>query len=275
MQPTRDARANAEPQGTSPRALAIVVLLALLATLAVNVLANLLPLNGRTTGSIVANFQELFRPAPYVFSIWSLIYAGLSAFAVFQLLPRQRENPRLKRIRGLFLWSSAANMAWLFLWHYELFAATLLAMLVLLVLINQRLHWGSGEQSVAELVCVEAPFRVYLAWISVALLSNLSVFVEAAQLLPAGVSPTQFAIGLILLATFVSALVGLVRHDPLYLAVVIWAFIGIVVRNGQASPVSGVAMAGVLVLAACAIHALLWNRSHGAAPPFHRAGTAT
>lgn len=263
---------------TNSRAQAYVVALALVATLVVNVLANLLPLNGRTTGAVAQGFQELFRPAAYVFSIWSFIYAGLIAFSIFQLLPKERANARLNRIRAPFLWSCAANMAWLFLWHYELFAATLIAMaalLVALVVINQRLHWGSGEQKVAELLCVEAPFRIYLAWVSVASLANVSLFVEAARLLPSGVSLEQFAIALVLLATAISTAVGLLRHDALYLAVVIWAFVGIAVRNGQTSPVSGVAMAGVLILGAVSIQALLWNRSHGAAPGFHRAGTAT
>ena len=145
-------------------------LLALITTIAVNGLANWLPLNGHTTGELAARFTERFRPASYTFSIWLLIYAGLVAFAFFQALPRQRENPRLRAIDGPFLASCAANVAWIFCWHYQLISASLIAMLVLLVsliVINQRLHWGSGEQSVAELWCVEAPFRVYLAWISV------------------------------------------------------------------------------------------------------------
>jgi hypothetical protein len=128
---------------------------------------------------------------------------------------------------------------------------------------------------VAELWCAEAPFRIYLAWISVATLANLSAWVEARALLPAGMDSVSFAIALILLATVVSAIVGWLRHDALYLAVIVWALVGIVMRNGASSAVSGVAMAGILVMAALMLYALLWNRRHGAAPPFHRAGTAT
>lgn len=260
------------------RARAWLDLIALLAVLAVNVLASWLPLNGHTTGELASRFTERFRPADYTFTIWLPIYAGLLAFCVFQLLPSQRHNPRLSAISGPFLLSCAANIAWIFFWHYQLITASLLVMLVLLVsliVINQRLHWGSGEQPVAELWCVEAPFRMYLAWISVATLANVSAWVEAHSLLPVGMSAESFAIGLVLLATVVSALVGALRHDALYLAVIVWALIGIVIRNGASSAVSGVAMAGVLIASALMLRALFWNRRHGAAPPFHSAGTAT
>ncbi len=72
----------------------VINILAVILTLVVNGLANALPLNGRTTGSISDGFQVLFVPAGYVFSIWGLIYIGLIAFGIYQALPSQRANPR-------------------------------------------------------------------------------------------------------------------------------------------------------------------------------------
>ena len=60
--------------------------LAVVATIVVNGLANALPLNGQTTGEISDRFQVYFVPAGYVFSIWGLIYLGLLTFAVYQAL---------------------------------------------------------------------------------------------------------------------------------------------------------------------------------------------
>ena len=68
--------------------------LGLLLTIAVNAAANAIPLNGRTTGAISNAFENPIAPAGYVFSIWSLIYAALIAFVVYQALPSQRNNPR-------------------------------------------------------------------------------------------------------------------------------------------------------------------------------------
>src|SRR5512141_3414830 len=107
----------------------IAVCITILATLIVNTLANALPLNGLNTGQISDRFQVYFVPAGYVFSIWGLIYLGLIAFAVFQALPAQRRNPRL---RATGWWISLGGLAistWIFLWHYQRFPLTLIAML--------------------------------------------------------------------------------------------------------------------------------------------------
>ena len=71
----------------------IAVLLVTIATIAINTLAVTLPLNGKSTGEISDGFPVLFTPAGYVFSIWSLIYVGLIAYSIYQLLPAQRANP--------------------------------------------------------------------------------------------------------------------------------------------------------------------------------------
>ena len=76
----------------------ILVILSVLVTLVVNILANALPLNGQNTGQISDRFNVYFVPAGYVFSIWGFIYIGLIAYAIFQALPSQRENPRLRRV---------------------------------------------------------------------------------------------------------------------------------------------------------------------------------
>ena len=63
----------------------ISVVVALIITIAVNVLSNAIPFNGLTAPEIADSFDVYFVPAGYVFSIWSLIYLGLIAYAVFQL----------------------------------------------------------------------------------------------------------------------------------------------------------------------------------------------
>ena len=102
-------------------------------TLLVNGAANALPLNGQTSGEISDRFPIYFVPAGYVFAIWGFIYLGLILFAVYQALPANRENKTLQRISPFYWLSSIANSVWLFLWHYEKFPLTIVAMVVLLV----------------------------------------------------------------------------------------------------------------------------------------------
>ena len=72
----------------------ISVVAALILTIVVNILSNAIPFNGLTAPEIADSFDVYFVPAGYVFSIWSIIYLGLIAYAVFQFLPAQRNNPR-------------------------------------------------------------------------------------------------------------------------------------------------------------------------------------
>ena len=105
----------------------VLVALSVAATLVVNVLANALPFNGITTAQVSDQFHVYFVPAGYVFSIWGLIYIGLIAYAVFQALPAQRENPRLRKVGCFVVLGCLANSVWLFLWHYQQFPLTLVA----------------------------------------------------------------------------------------------------------------------------------------------------
>ena len=93
----------------------LAVILSILATIVVNGLANALPINGQNTGEISDRFQVYFVPAGYVFSIWGLISLGLIAYAIYQALPSQRENPRLRAIGWLVVLSGVANSVWIFL----------------------------------------------------------------------------------------------------------------------------------------------------------------
>src|SRR5512139_2538622 len=127
----------------------ILVILSVLATIIVNFLAVSLPLNGLNTGEISDRFDVYFVPAGYVFSIWGLIYIGLIAYAIFQALPSQRENPRLRATGWWVSIGGLANIAWIFLWHYQQFPLTLFAMLVLLAsLIITYLRLGTGRTTV-------------------------------------------------------------------------------------------------------------------------------
>ncbi len=135
------------------RILRWLVVVGVAAPLTVNGLANSLPINGLNTGEIADRFEVYFVPAWYVFSIWGLIYGGLTAFAVFQILPSTRENENLDRIPLLFLISSAANIAWICFWHYLRFSWSLVAMIVLLaslIMIYLRLEIGKTPVGTAE-----------------------------------------------------------------------------------------------------------------------------
>jgi hypothetical protein len=238
MQPPERKGATAMNKNTVRQ---IIVLVAIVATFAMNTLANTLPLNNLNTGEISDRFDIYFVPAGYVFSIWFLIYAGLIAFAIWQVLPAQAENPRLQKIGYLILLSCVANVTWLFLWHYEVFSLTLIAMVVLLlslIAIYLRLGTGRTAVSTAETWLARVPFSIYLGWVTVATIANATQLLYYLEWGGWGIAPQVWAVIMLVVATAVASLVVLTRVDVAYMLVIIWAFIGIAIEHAATPVVS-------------------------------------
>jgi len=230
----------------------VAVIVAVLATIVVNGLANALPLNGLNTGQISDRFKVYFVPAGYVFSIWGLIYLGLVAYAVYQALSAQKENPRLRKIGGWFLIGSLANIAWIFLWHYEVFTVTIFAMLVLLIsliLIYLGLEIGRSEVPSSEKWFVRIPFSIYLGWITVATIANVTSLLDHLKWGGWGISDQLWAVIMILIGAGVATAVYITRKDFAYMLVIIWAFMGIAAKHKDTPLVANAAWIGTGIVA--------------------------
>jgi hypothetical protein len=230
----------------------VVNVLATLMIIVLNVLASALPLNGQTTGEISDRFDVYFVPAGYVFSIWGLIYLALIAFAVYQALPAQRDNPRLRRVGYLYALSCVANVAWLFLWHYEFFELTLVAMvalLLLLIAIYLRLGIGRSRVSNAEKWLVRVPFSIYLGWITVATIANVTSLLDYLNWGGWGISPEAWAVVMLVAGAVIASAVSITRGDIAYVLVIVWAFVGIAVKHSD-TPIVAVTAIVMAVLVA-------------------------
>jgi benzodiazapine receptor len=230
----------------------IAVAFTVLATIVVNGLANALPLNGLTTGEISDRFKVYFVPAGYVFSIWGLIYLGLLAYAVYQVLPAQRENTRLRKTGWLFVLGSLGNIAWLFLWHFEVFTATIFAMLLLLIsliLVYLRLEIGRSEVSSGEKWFVRVPFSIYLGWITVATIANMTSLLDYLNWSGWGISDQLWAVIMLFVGAGVAIAVYITRRDFTYMLVILWAYIGIAVKHRDTALVTNAAWVGTGIVA--------------------------
>jgi len=214
----------------------IAVLLTIAGTIVVNTLANTLPINGQNTGEISDRFNVYFTPAGYVFSIWGLIYIGLIVFGIFQALPSQRQNPRLRAIGWWVVLGNIANAAWIFFWHYEQFPITILVMLILLVtLIVTYLLLGFGRTpaTLVEKLAVRLPFSIYLGWITVATVANATALLDYLNWNGFGIS-SEIWMWIVLAAVLViAALMNFIRRDIAYAAVILWALAGIASKHAS------------------------------------------
>ena len=238
-------------------ALSVVNTVVTLAVIIVNALATSLPLNGLDTGEISDRFEIYFVPAGYVFSIWGLIYLGLMAFTVYQALPSQRENPHVRRIGLLYTLNGVANIVWLFLWHYEVFDFTLLAMLTILgslIAIFLMLWSGRNELSRTDRWAILVPFSIYLGWISVATVANATQLLYYLNWGGWGISPEVWAVVMLVVAAGIAVAMSL-RHGSLaYAGVFVWAYIGIALKHSDVAAVMlpAAILAGLIGLAGIA-----------------------
>jgi hypothetical protein len=230
----------------------ILNLVSLLATIIVNALANILPINDLQTGAVSDSFGALFTPAGYVFAIWGVIYLTLAVFAVYQVLPSQKDNARLDRVGIWFILANLFNGSWIFAWHYLLFPLSMLLMLgllVSLVVIYLRLGIGTGKTSLNERWLVDMPFSIYLGWISVATIANASVILLDLNWDGFGLSETIWTVIMLVVGVILGLLMTLKRSEVFYTLVLIWAFIGITQNGSGDNVVSTTAWAGSAILA--------------------------
>lgn len=218
----------------------IFVVLALGATLVVNYLSNALPINGQTAAEISNRLPILFVPANYVFSIWGVIYTLLIGFAVFHALPAQRENPLLRQIGYWFVVSCGANMIWLLFFHYNQFALSMVAMIILLavLIVIYRTIRSHGALSNTARLWVQGAFSVYLGWITVATVANASYVLYDAGWDGFGISDIVWTVVMLAIATTITGYIVLRYKDWAYAAVILWALAGIVVKQASTQVVA-------------------------------------
>lgn len=238
-------------------------------TLIINVLSNALPFNGQTAAEITDRYQAYFVPAGYVFSIWGVIYLGLIVFSLYQLLSPQQSAPAVRRIGWLYALSGLANCTWLFFWHYNLLGLSLVAMLVLLaslIAIYARLGVNVRPASPQEKFYIHLVFSIYLGWISVATIANTTIALSAAGWSGWGLPMAGWAVVMLIVAVAIAAVISLTRRDIAYLLVLIWAFIGIAVKQARVPLVAGSAWAAAVVTALLIVLAIALQRSYRVKP---------
>ena len=240
--------------------LAILNSLGLVGTLVVNYLATSLPINGKDTGELSDAYPNLFVPSGFTFSIWGIIYLFLIAFIVYQFIGIDLKNSKsvnfLSRISFFFIFTCILNMLWIYMWHYQMLIASVLIMtcfLLCLIYIYVSLEVGKRKVSSTEKWFVHVPFSIYLGWITVALIANITALLVHLDWNGFGITEIIWTVIMISIASFIGIMVHNDRRDNAYLLVLIWAFYGIFSKRsdigGLADTVAlAAAFGGVLLL---------------------------
>ncbi|MEH6610197.1 MAG: hypothetical protein V7696_12585 [Halioglobus sp.] len=219
-------------------------------TIVVNGMATSIPLGGQTPPEISAKYPSLFTPAGFTFSIWGVIYLGLTLFIIYQALPSQRNSSALAKIDGLFKFSCFANAAWILAWHYDyllLSVGIMASILWSLVAIYRTLQASKSVASIPERLLVHWPFSLYTAWISVAIIANISAVQTGYGWDNIGMDAVSWTLLKLALAGAIGATVIARKADMAFVLVIAWAAYGISVKQADTAAVSGAATALMLL----------------------------
>jgi hypothetical protein len=243
-------------------------IVAFVATLVFNGLATNGALNGITTAAISDRLPILFVPAGYVFGIWGVIYTLLLGFVIFQAIPAQRESRLLRGIGYWFVISCVFNAIWLVFFHYFQFAWSMVAMvgvLVSLIVIYTRIKGQARTR--AESIWVVGAFSVYLGWITVATVANASYVLYDLRWDGLGINEANWASIMLVVAALVAGFIAYTRRDWAYSAVLVWALVGIIVKQAPVSQQVGITAGLMIAVIVGALALGWWTGKGGSASP--------
>lgn len=224
---------------------------AILGNIALSYYSNLRVFNGQSMGDVSAKHTTLLTPAGYAFAIWGLIFLALVLYAGWQLLPAQRANPLPDAVAKSLILANLGCAAWVMLFAHERFMLALGVML--LVLVALMFTYGTARDLIRGTHVaprwVSIPFALFLGWISVATVLNVTIALQAVGFrVDAGLALklAYVALALLIIVILILARVFQERMLPLVAA---WALVGIWAARISAVPdLAWVALAGAVAV---------------------------
>ncbi|GAA3707419.1 hypothetical protein GCM10022377_21480 [Zhihengliuella alba] len=127
-------------------------------------------------------------PASGAFSIWSAVYAGLLGYAVLQLLPSRRRDPRHRSLRVLAVGSMILNAVWIWVVQAGWLGLSLVVILALLAVLGAVFVRTARTRPASrwDALLVDSTFGLYLGWVTVAAVANAAAWLGSLGLFPQG-----------------------------------------------------------------------------------------
>ena len=236
--------------------MAAINLLVFIMVIVVNALANILPINGLNTGEVSALYPTLFTPAGFTFGIWSIIYLALFIFSIYQFT--LTSQPYFQNLSRWFVISCLANAGWIVVWHHLQPFLSLLIMVLLLVSLVRIFLVVKQTPSMRHALLVQFPFALYLAWICVATIANVTIVFTSLGWHGQPFSPEIWTVIMTILATGLAVFIALKFYHLAFLLVTAWALFGIYSRHEPTSVISKAIQIEMIVLIGSIVF-LLWR----------------
>ena len=225
------------------------------ATIVMNYLSNTGMINGQTIGRVSGDYDNLFTPASYAFSIWGVIYLLLLGFVLYQgksLLGKLKHDDFILRIGPWFMISCLANSLWVICWLYGWLGLSLVCMFTLLVsllVIIVRNDMEIWDAPLSVIFYLWWPFVIYAGWITVASIANVAAYLTQQQTITDVDTQVWITVVMIVIAVCINLYMTWTRNLREYALVGAWALAAIFAANQtEQSTVAYVSIAGAVIL---------------------------
>ena len=162
------------------------------------------PIQDAAGGALAAD-ATLIAPGGPAFGIWSVIYVGLLAYAVWQFLPAQRTEERHRRVGYPVAASLVLNAAWILSIQFDLLWLSVPVIVVLLVVLvyafAQCLEYP--PRNLVDGIVTDGTVGLYLGWVIVATAANVTAALVAAGFDGWGIPPETWAVIVVAVAGLV------------------------------------------------------------------------
>ncbi len=168
------------------------------------------PIQDAAGGALAADATPI-APGGGAFGIWSIIYLGLVAYAVWQFLPAQRSADRHRRLGYPIAASLILNAAWILSIQFDQLwlSVPVIALLLAVLVWAFRLAVGTQPRSVVDTVITDGTVGLYLGWVSIATAANVTAFLVAAGFEGFGVDADAWAVVILAVAGLIGVAVAL------------------------------------------------------------------
>ncbi|TYL53969.1 tryptophan-rich sensory protein [Agromyces mariniharenae] len=162
------------------------------------------PVQDAAGGALAAD-ATLIAPGTGAFSIWSLIYSGLLAYAVWQFLPAQRIAERHRRIGYLVAASLLLNAAWILSIQFDLLrlSVPIIGALLVVLIAAFRRCLALPPRNALDALATDGTVGLYLGWVTVATAANVTAALVAAGFDGWGIPPETWAVVVVAVAGLV------------------------------------------------------------------------
>jgi hypothetical protein len=209
---------------------------------------------GLSASEFASSGNQTLRAAGYAFSIWSVIYAGLVAFAAYQALPRHRDDPLLAALAapaaiaifgtGLWIWASSFDARWASVAIIVVSAASLTFGLL-------RARRQEFPSALKTRLLVWWPLSLLAGWLTIASAINILTVMTAEGLLDA--IPRAAAFSGIVAVLIVALAVLRAGRLAVYGIPIAWGLTAVwVAERGAKSDVAALAIGAAILVAAYA-----------------------